>query len=89
MVFITWKETYEAATRGISPVVPPHPLEFTLSDPWDPFSLKPRSLVSSPCSSKTSKLNNRSENFVAAIADLELLQLSFLRMAIPHPIQSR
>ncbi|KAH0640423.1 hypothetical protein KY285_037009 [Solanum tuberosum] len=62
------RKIYEAAIRGISPVVPPLPVKFPLPNPQDPFSLKPRSLASSPSSSSTSDVNNRSENLVAAIA---------------------
>ncbi|KAM3356572.1 activating signal cointegrator 1 [Capsicum galapagoense] len=62
------RKIYEAASRGISPVVPPLPVKFPLPNPRDPFSLKPRSLASSPSSSSTSEVNNRSENLVAAIA---------------------
>lgn len=62
------RKIYEAAIRGISPVAPPLPVTFPLPNPRDRFSLKPRSLASSPSSSSTSEVNKRSENLVAAIA---------------------
>ncbi|KAK4361536.1 hypothetical protein RND71_020488 [Anisodus tanguticus] len=61
------RKIYEAAIRGISPVVPPLPVKFPLPNPRDPFSLRPGSLASSPSSSSTSEVN-QSENLVAAIA---------------------
>ncbi|XP_049408124.1 uncharacterized protein LOC125871543 isoform X2 [Solanum stenotomum] len=76
-------QIYESAIRGISPVVPPLPVKFPLPNPRDPFSLKPRSLASSPSSSGTSDVNNRSENLVAAIAGARAAATQFSKNGNP------
>lgn len=78
------RKIYEAAIRGISPVAPPLPVKFPLPNPQDPFSLKPRSLASSPSSSSTPEVINRPENLVTAIAGARAAATQFSKRGNPQ-----
>lgn len=61
------KKVYEAAVRGLVPVVGPAPVKFPLPNPRDPFSLKPGSISASFPDSKASAID-KSSSLSSAIA---------------------
>ncbi|XVF57131.1 hypothetical protein PTKIN_Ptkin06aG0179000 [Pterospermum kingtungense] len=61
------RKIYDAAVRGLFPVVGPAPVKFPLPNPRDPFSLKPGSISASFPDSKASAIE-KSSSLSAAIA---------------------